>query len=585
MPYFSLEHVRIAVEYLQKTNHTHPVLMSVLAMLRADVPSTDDPSQAVPFGSTVERRLMDDYFKPAGGPEERPYFLVFGTDSGVTHWRNRDYGGKSLQRQRGDRDHLFKQSPSDNKRWHLAGNLVETIRESPAKNVVGDIPVPCAYLAAWCYRDREIGSIAEAVDAFVDEFRLAAYGLVPEIFSTTIPADFHAVPLAAEAIDPGELLDFLQSLEPEKPVEPPEDSSEEAEPPAPPSSAAIAKVHKPAPSPGDWNISVAELGDLCGLKGMEEASTRILAALGAGMHVILTGPPGSGKTKLAECICSKAGFPAWTVPATDQWTTFETIGGYFPMPTEDDSSDRLDFLPGAVVDSLEKGKCLIIDEINRADIDKAFGELFTLLSGNTVTLPYRRRSGEGKFHRVRLQVGSAVVEDEEADVIVVPDWWRIIGSMNDADKASLKRLSMAFVRRFAFIPIDLPPPEVYAAMIREAVAKTETSKTSTGDMAGLTTALIGLFGTSSAGLGSIGLPLGPAFPLVIIRHADSEYRLDPSRSLEAILTSAIELYVAPQLQGRSDLHEAAANLFRTVIPTAPDSFERHLAVWTGYIDG
>lgn len=284
---------------------------------------------------------------------------------------------------------------------------------------------------------------------------------------------------------------------------------------------------------------------------------------------------------------SAAGSPwcAQTVPATDQWTTFETIGGYFPMPTEDDSSDRLDFLPGAVVDSLEKGKCLIIDEINRADIDKAFGELFTLLSGNTVTLPYRRRSGEGKFHRIRLQVGSAVVEDEDSDVIVVPAWWRIIGSMNDADKASLKRLSMAFVRRFAFVPIDLPPPDAYAEMIKDAVAKTEAAKSAVGDMDGLANLLIDLFGSAGLGLGSIGLPLGPAFPLSMIRHADSEYRLDPYRSLEAILTSALELYVVPQLQGRSDLHEDAAALFRTFIPTAPDAFERHLAVWTGYVEG
>ena len=40
-------------------------------------------------------------------------------------------------------------------------------------------------------------------------------------------------------------------------------------------------------------------------------------------------------------------------------------------------------------------RVLIIDEINRADIDKAFGELFTLLSGNNVDLPYLKRNAEG----------------------------------------------------------------------------------------------------------------------------------------------------------------------------------------------
>ena len=273
------------------------------------------------------------------------------------------------------------------------------------------------------------------------------------------------------------------------------------------------------------------------------------------------------------------------MPATDQWTTFETIGGYFPTPKEGETGDRLDFLPGAVVDSIERGHCLIIDEINRADIDKAFGELFTLLSGNTVTLPYRRRSEDGKFRRVRLQVGSAVVEDKDADVIVVPSWWRIVGSMNDADKASLKRLSMAFVRRFAFIPIDPPAAATYEAMIRAAVDKTDAAKAGAGDMPGLTKVLIQLFSTADGGLGGIGLPLGPAFPLSIIRHADSEWRLEPARSFEAVLASALELYVMPQFQGRPDLHDKAGDLFRPLLPARHDEFDRHLAVWTGYVPG
>lgn len=554
--------------------------MSILAMLRKSVPASNELNDAIPFGSADERRLMEDYFKPVGGPEKRPYFVGFGTGYGVTPWRDRNYSGRSLQRQRSDRESVFKQHPSNNKRWLLAADLVAAVKDSPPKQVIGNLPVSVPYLAAWCYRDNEVISIEAAVADFVTEFRLNEYSLLPEIFSTEIPADLAALPLRDEPIDAGDLLLFLQTLEPEKAEEEP---AEEAPAAAP--SAAVAKVHTPAPPPGDWNMALADLGDLCGLKGMEEAATRALAALAAGVHVILTGPPGSGKTKLAECICSKAGFPAWTVPATDQWTTFETIGGYFPTPKADDAGDRLDFLPGAVVDSLEKGKCLIIDEINRADIDKAFGELFTLLSGNTVTLPYRRRSDDGKFHRVRLQVGSAVVEDEDTDVIVVPAWWRIVGSMNDADKASLKRLSMAFVRRFAFIPIDLPRPAVYEALIRAAADKTDAGKGGFGNMLDLTKVLIELFSTADSGIGGIGLPLGPAFPLSIVRHADSEWRLDNSRSFEAVLASALELYVIPQFQGRPDLHEKAVDLFRPLLPTRHDEFDRHLAVWTGYVSG
>ena len=49
------------------------------------------------------------------------------------------------------------------------------------------------------------------------------------------------------------------------------------------------------------------------------------------------------------------------------------------------------FRPGLFVEAIETGRWLVIDELNRSNFDRAFGQLFTVLSGSAVVLPYKRK--------------------------------------------------------------------------------------------------------------------------------------------------------------------------------------------------
>ncbi|MDL4842623.1 AAA family ATPase [Aquibacillus rhizosphaerae] len=96
---------------------------------------------------------------------------------------------------------------------------------------------------------------------------------------------------------------------------------------------------------------------------------------------------------------------------------------------------------------------LIIDEINRADIDKAFGSLFSILTGDEVTLPFDSKSGK----TITLKPQGVMTTFEPDDhTYVIPNDCRIIATMNIIDKASLYEMSYAFMRRFAFIPVGIP---------------------------------------------------------------------------------------------------------------------------------
>lgn len=219
-------------------------------------------------------------------------------------------------------------------------------------------------------------------------------------------------------------------------------------PPADEDAAAAADDAEAAPDALDFeNVEIPENPELLGID--PAVYRQINAALKSGkQHLMLYGPPGTGKTSLARWIAGSLPGGQWTlVTGSSDWSSQDIIGGYQPIGGGD-----VDFVPGILLRAFDQP--LIIDELNRCDIDKVIGPLFTVLSGQQTTLPYRTdlSDKDSQPYTILPKPKAAAAEHEFAP----GQAWRLIATINSIDKASLYQMSYALSRRFGWVYVDAP---------------------------------------------------------------------------------------------------------------------------------
>ena len=184
-----------------------------------------------------------------------------------------------------------------------------------------------------------------------------------------------------------------------------------------------------------------------GLVGRIREAELVIAALLADRHVLLEGPPGTGKSTLLRQVAESLGVGFRFVEGNAELTPARLVGGFDPSRVLQDGYAPGVFLDGPLLEAMRLGALLYVEEINRIP-EETLNVLITVMSEGEVVVP--------RLGSVRAEPG-----------------FRLVAAMNPFDAVGTARISGAIYDRVCRVAMGYQSSADEQAIVERALAGIE----------------------------------------------------------------------------------------------------------------
>ena len=201
-----------------------------------------------------------------------------------------------------------------------------------------------------------------------------------------------------------------------------------------------------------------------GVVGRARELELLAAALESGTHVLLEGPPGTGKSTLLRAVAAEQHVPFVLVEGNAELTPGRLVGHFDPAQVLTQGYLPDVFVDGPLLEAMRSGALLYVEEVNRVP-EETLNVLLTVMSEGEIAVP--------RLGRVAADPG-----------------FRLVAAMNPYDAVGTARISSALYDRScrltlgyqeageetAIVGLRAPSvPEPWRARVVELVRLTRTA--------------------------------------------------------------------------------------------------------------